>query len=117
MLPLALVRVRGRSMEPTLHEGDVLLVRRRGRARAGRLAVLDLPRDEHGVPRPRAVKRLLRQEPGGWWIDSDHAGHGVTSFEVGLIRPEAVLGVVVARLRPRPALLTRAHGAPPRGPG
>lgn len=96
--------VRGRSMEPTLRDGDRLLVRsgQRG-ARPGRLVVVALPDG-----RPVAVKRLVRREPdGGWWVERDNPREGVDSWQVGALPEAAVLGVVVARLWPRPGRLPR----------
>ncbi|WP_307818083.1 S24/S26 family peptidase [Janibacter endophyticus] len=105
--PFALVRVSGRSMEPTLHAGDLLLVTRLGRAvRAGDVVVCDLPADGHGRPRPRAVKRVTGRDPDDparWWIDSDNPGAGVTSFDptVGSLADDAVRGRVLLRISRR----------------
>ena len=103
----ALVRVRGRSMEPTLHDGDVLLVVHGLAPRAGSLAVVRLPPDRTGMPRPVSVKRVTGPDPEAperWWIDSDNAAEGVTSFDVGSLATEHVLARVIGRLRrgPRP---------------
>ena len=105
----ALVRVRGRSMEPTLREGDLLLVLHGLAPQRGRLALVRLPPDRDGMPRPLSVKRVAGPDPDDasrWWIDSDNAREGVTSFDVGSIPPEDVVARVVARLprrRRRPA--------------
>ncbi len=86
-------------MEPTFDAGDVLLVLR-GHPRPG-VAIVALPHDRHGQPRPPAVKRITSApgEPGRWWVDSDNPA-GVTSFEVGTLPDEAVLARVVARVWP-----------------
>ncbi|MFZ5869402.1 MAG: S24/S26 family peptidase, partial [Actinomycetota bacterium] len=55
---IGLARVRGVSMEPTLRDGDLLLVRWGARPRPGRLAVVRLPEG-----RPLSVKRVVRQVP------------------------------------------------------
>ncbi|MCA0336807.1 MAG: S24 family peptidase [Actinobacteria bacterium] len=109
-----LVRVRGVSMQPSFDPGDLLLVSSRRPPRPADAAVVRLPPDRHGTPRPVALKRLVHAEPGGWWIDSDNARHGVTSFEVGLIPVEDVLGVVRRRLWP---MTPRPGGAQSRGQG
>ena len=79
---LELVGVRGRSMLPTLAEGDVLLVRggraAHRRARAGRLAVVRLSAD-----RPVAVKRLAVRDDDGWWVERDNPAEGVDSWQLG----------------------------------
>ena len=62
---LGLAHVRGRSMEPTLHEGDRLVVLYGVRPRPGRMALVRLPDDDSGAPRPLAVKRVARPAPDG----------------------------------------------------
>jgi SOS-response transcriptional repressor LexA len=91
----ALVRVRGASMQPTLRHGDVLLVRVGASPRSGRLAVVRLPQ------RPGlSVKRLLRREPEGWWVERDNPREGVDSWAVGAVPDADVVAEVVTRLWP-----------------
>ena len=90
---LGLARVHGRSMEPTLSEGDLLLVLHGGRPRVGRLVVVRLP---DGVV---AVKRAVRREPGGWWVERDNPREGVDSWRVGAIADEQVVARVLLRVR------------------
>ena len=80
-------------MEPTLREGDVLLVLHGGRPRLGRLLVVRLP---GGV---LAVKRAVRREPDGWWVERDNPREGVDSWRVGAIADEDVVARVLARVR------------------
>ena len=90
-----LVAVAGRSMEPTLRDGDRLLVRWGAVPVAGRVAVVRLPGG-----RPLAVKRLLRREPEGWWVERDNPAEGVDSWSVGAVPDSDVLGLVVRRVWP-----------------
>jgi len=106
--------VRGRSMHPTLRDGDRLLVRavRAGRAaRAGDLVIVRLPGG-----RPEAVKRLVGRQDGGWWVERDNPAEGVDSWLVGAIPDGDLLGVVRARLWPRPRRF-RAGAGTSAGPG
>jgi phage repressor protein C with HTH and peptisase S24 domain len=80
-------------MEPTLYEGDVLLVLHGGRPRVGGLLVLRLP---DGVV---AVKRAVRREPGGWWVERDNSREGVDSWRVGAIADVDVVARVLVRVR------------------
>jgi len=85
-------------MLPTYRDGDVLLVLRGVTLRAGRAAVVRLPPDAEGRPRPLAVKRLTGPDPAApqrWWVDSDNAAEGVTSFEIGSLHGDDILAVVV----------------------
>ncbi len=91
--------VRGRSMRPTLHDGDRLLVRHGAAPRAGDLVVVRLP---DGVV---AVKRATTRRDGGWWVERDNPAEGVDSWQVGAIPEADVLAVV--RLRVWPARRSR----------
>lgn len=99
--------VRGRSMTPTLREGDRLLVRYAAQPRPGRLAVV---RFADGVV---AVKRLDHRARDGWWVVRDNPVEGRDSWSGGAIVEGGVLAVVVARLWPRPGRLPDAPGAQP----
>jgi signal peptidase I len=96
--------VRGRSMQPTLVDGDRLMVRTvrpdDPDPPPGSLVVVRLPDG-----RPEAVKRLVRREPEGWWVERDNPDEGVDSWLVGAIAEPDLIGVVLARVWPRPRLL------------
>jgi nickel-type superoxide dismutase maturation protease len=95
------VRVSGRSMLPTLHPGDWLLVRYGARPAAGRLVVVRLP------DRPVSVKRAAVRDANGWWVESDNPAEGTDSWTLAApVAHEDVLGVVLWRYRP---LVRRAH--------
>jgi hypothetical protein len=108
-----LATVRGVSMQPTLYDGDILLVRyRTPRSRplaAGTLAVLRLPPGPDGTARPISVKRVTGPAPSGqsgWWVERDNPAAGVDSWSVGAIADDDVLATVVAGLWP-PRVLWR----------
>ena len=85
-------------MEPTLHDGERLLVRWRARgAGPGRLVIVRLPGG-----RPDSVKRIVHRDPDGWWVERDNPAEGVDSWLVGAIADADLLGVVLARLWPGP---------------
>ena len=86
--------VHGSSMEPTLGDGDVLLVRYGARPRVGQLLLVRLP------GRPVAVKRATRREPDGWWVERDNPAGGVDSWLVGVIPDRDVVAVVRRRMWP-----------------
>jgi signal peptidase I len=90
--------VRGRSMQPTLYDGDRLLVRHGAVPRVGDLVVVRLP---DGVV---AVKRAtFREQAGrepGWWVERDNPRVGVDSWAVGAVPDSRVVAVVVTRIWP-----------------
>ena len=93
-LPLGRVLVRGRSMEPTLRDGDHLLVRWGGVPRPGRLVVVRWP------GRPLSVKRAGVLADDGWWVERDNPAEGVDSWQVGPVPPDDMLCTVLLRLWP-----------------
>jgi signal peptidase I len=99
--------VRGRSMLPTLRDGDLLLVRYGRKPRPGSLVVVRLPEG-----RPLSVKRAAQLTPDGWWVERDNEADGVDSWLVGAIPPADVVAVAVARLWPRPRPVRRRRPKP-----
>ena len=95
--------VRGRSMQPTLYDGDRLLVVHGVPPRTGGLAVVRLP---DGVV---AVKRATRREVDGWWVERDNPREGADSWSLGTIPDEAVVARVLVRVWP----LVRGLSRPP----
>ncbi len=95
-------------MRPTLEPGDLLLVSGRSPVRPGSLVVARLPGD-----RPVGVKRATHRAGAGWWVERDSPVEGVDSWTFGAVADGDVLGVVLARLWPRPGRLPRSrHGGP-----
>jgi hypothetical protein len=97
--------VRGRSMQPTMYDGDRLLVVHGARPRPGRPAVVRLP---DGTV---AVKRVTARDEHGWWVERDNPREGVDSWSVGAIPAADVLAVVLARVWP--PLRRRPMSSPP----
>ena len=92
--------VRGRSMEPTYHDGDRLLVAWGLSPRPGRAAVVSLPPGPDG-PRPLAVKRVTGRDPADparWWVERDNDAVGVDSWTVGSLASEDIRGLVLTRI-------------------
>lgn len=89
-------------MEPTLHPGDWLLTWRGLRSgRPPRIAPGQIVIARHpGRPDLLLVKRAIRQEPDGWWLDSDNPDAGpVDSGTFGVVRPDLIEGRVMLRYR------------------
>ena len=94
---LGLAVVRGRSMEPTLYDGDRLLCLHGVPPRTGRLAVVRLRTTDGPVV---AVKRVTHRVPEGWWVERDNPRVGVDSWRVGAVADQDVVALVLARVWP-----------------
>lgn len=91
-------------MRPLLAPGDLLLISHRRAPRPGVLVVARLA--DGAVVVKRAVgRRTTAAGAPGWWLLSEDPAVGVDSRHRGPVPDDAVLGVVLARLRPRPRLL------------
>jgi nickel-type superoxide dismutase maturation protease len=99
--PLRVALVRGPSMVPTLRDGDRVLVRVPARRTAvGRVVLVELP------DRPLSVKRLVAVEPGGLVrVEGDNEFGSTDSRTLGPLSRDAVKGLVLVRLWPRPRWL------------
>lgn len=94
--PFTRVMVGGYSMLPVLHPGDYLLVRRAARVRPGHVVVVRHPHR----PTLLTVKRVVRREERGWWVEGDNDEASDDSRTFGPVDAEAVVGRVVLRYWP-----------------
>jgi SOS-response transcriptional repressor LexA len=104
--PLERVAVAERSMEPALRPGDWLVVWRGLRAaqplriKPGQIVIARQP----GTADFLLVKRAVRRQAGGWWLESDNwAVAAVDSRSFGAVAPELVIARVLVRYRRGPA--------------
>lgn len=101
MLGLTRVRIAGPSMAPALMPGDWWLVRTIGPVRPGSAVLLRHPHRDLLV-----VKRAVRREEGGWWVEGDDPELSEDSRTWGAVPASGILGVLVLRYRrgsvPRP---------------
>ena len=87
--------MRGPSMSPTLHDGDVVLARFGATPRPDDVVLVGWA----ARPEQLSVKRAVRPEADGWWVLGDNPFGSTDSRTLG---PAKVLGVVWARLWPHP---------------
>ena len=86
-------------MVPALRSGDALLVRRGGRVRPGRVVVARF----RTRPDLLVVKRAVRPQDGGWWVEGDNTLIEDDSRRYGVAD---VIGEVLIRYYPRPGRLS-----------
>jgi phage repressor protein C with HTH and peptisase S24 domain len=85
-------------MSTTLADGDVVLVRFGRPARPGDVVLVRWP----ARPEQLSVKRAVRAEDTGWWVEGDNPFGSTDSRTLGAAE---VVGVVTRRLWPRPRRL------------
>jgi phage repressor protein C with HTH and peptisase S24 domain len=91
--------VRGRSMLPTLREGDRLMVRYAARVSPGHLVLARFPDGTLAVKRAVERRTTAAGQPA-WWLLSDNPEEGVDSRHRGAVPEGDVLAVVGARVWP-----------------
>nr|WP_307243384.1 S26 family signal peptidase [Catenuloplanes indicus] len=94
------VLVHGPSMVPTLRHGDAVLVWERARIRPGDVVVGEF-RSRPGL---LVVKRAVREQDGGWWLEGDNALITDDSRAFGVAD---VRGRVTFRYWPKPSFFRR----------
>ena len=94
-----LVLVQGPSMVPTLRSGDALVVRHGAKVRSGDIVVARF----RTRPDLLVVKRAVRPQDGGWWIQGDNPLIEDDSRAYGVAD---VIGRVLIRYYPRPGRLS-----------
>jgi phage repressor protein C with HTH and peptisase S24 domain len=85
-------------MVPTLRDGDAVLVHRGARVRPGQVVVARF----RSRPELLVVKRVVRAEGGGWWLEGDNEFVADDSRAFGVAD---VIGCVILRYWPRPGRL------------
>jgi phage repressor protein C with HTH and peptisase S24 domain len=89
-------------MSPTLHDGDVVVVRFGASVQVGDVVLV-----RWGArPGQLSVKRAARPEGAGWWVVGDNPFGSTDSRTLG---PAEVLGVVRWRLWPAAGRLSTRH--------
>jgi phage repressor protein C with HTH and peptisase S24 domain len=86
-------------MVPTLRSGDALLVRRGAKVRSGDIVVARF----RTRPELLVVKRAVRPQDGGWWIQGDNALIEDDSRRYGVAD---VIARVLIRYYPKPGRLS-----------
>ncbi|WP_067508012.1 S26 family signal peptidase [Actinoplanes sp. TFC3] len=97
-LPLFAVLVQGPSMAPALRTGDALVVWRTRHIREGDVVVAAF----RSRPDLLVVKRAIRAQDNGWWVQGDNEFVTDDSRAFGVAD---ILGRVVFRYWPRPGRL------------
>ena len=98
------VRVTGASMEPTLADGDRLLCRDLSARRPPRVGDVVVARRPDRLDL-LLVKRVVRRDPEGWWLEGDNPAASDDSRVFGPVPDALMLGRAVVRWWPRPRLL------------
>src|SRR5215203_377631 len=85
----------GKSMNPTLKDGEVVLVDREAKIEVGDIVVAKHPVE----PKSEVVKRVARiNERGHYFLVGDNEADSIDSRHYGAVTHEYIKGKVVARL-------------------
>ncbi|GEL26568.1 hypothetical protein PSU4_55220 [Pseudonocardia sulfidoxydans NBRC 16205] len=87
-------------MSPALSDGDVVVVRFGAPVSVGDVVLVRWA----SRPGQLSVKRAVRPEAGGWWVEGDNPFGSTDSRTLG---PATVDAVVTARMWPKPGTLRR----------
>ncbi len=101
-LPFRLIAVSGNSMSPTYNDGDWLLFRslsgidhRSARRLQGKVVVIE----RESYPGIYFIKRVLRVDASGLWVEGDNQGASTDSRQWGAITPPEIVGRVLFRYK------------------
>lgn len=92
------VRIVGPSMEPALHNGEWWVVRPARRIRVGQVVAARHPHR----PELLMVKRVVRREGDGWWLEGDNPQSSDDSRTFGAVPEQSIVGVLWWRYRRAP---------------
>jgi nickel-type superoxide dismutase maturation protease len=93
-LPIAIYRVAERSMEPTLMEGDYILVW----AAQCRLAPRDMVVMKHPASGITLVKRVRLIEGARIYVEGDNGPESEDSRDFGAVEQSSILGKVIFKV-------------------
>ncbi len=92
LFPFKLFKVKGKSMEPTLKEGDYVLLRLTRRVKNGDLVVFN-----HG--NKEMIKRVSKVEGSKLWVIGDNKSHSTDSRYFGWVDTKEVTGRVIWKIK------------------
>ena len=92
------VRIVGPSMEPAIRNGEWWVVRPARRIRAGQVVAARHPQR----PEMLVVKRVVRREGDGWWLEGDNPQSSDDSRTFGAVPEKSIVGVLWWRYRRAP---------------
>lgn len=87
------IAVIGQSMEPKYRDGDWLLVGVGWPITPGCVLLARDPRKQDRL----VVKRAIRRDAAGWWVEGDNDARSTDSRQFGRLRQGSILGRVLFR--------------------
>ena len=100
-LPFRSIAVSGSSMKPTYNDGDWLLFKQvtvsasDSQSLVGKVVVIE----RESFPGIHLIKRVVRAEQSGIWVEGDNKEASTDSRQWGAITPTEIVGVVLLRYR------------------
>lgn len=91
LLPYQVFIIHGKSMEPTLREGAILVIKKTKRVKLQDMIALYSPQDQRII-----IKRLVRITESGYFVKGDNGDGSTDSRHFGAVKKEDIIGRVVA---------------------
>lgn len=92
--PIGIYKVRDRSMEPSFHDGDYVVVNSWARS----FKVGDVVIAEHPKGKMLLLKRVKRADSSGYFLVGDNAASSTDSRHFGYLQKSRLIGKVVAKV-------------------
>ncbi len=91
--PISIYKVHDKSMEPSFHDGDYVIVSRWSTFGTGDVVVLSHP------SKPiKLLKRISRIKSGRYSVVGDNAPRSIDSRNFGPVGKESIFGKVIAKI-------------------
>ena len=93
ILPIRIFRVAERSMEPTIKEGDYLVL-----LAFGRLGIGDIVALKHPYKNLTIIKRIVKARVDSIYVEGDNGKSSEDSRRFGFVKKSVVIGKVLLKI-------------------
>ncbi|MFI5412762.1 MAG: nickel-type superoxide dismutase maturation protease [Candidatus Micrarchaeales archaeon] len=91
--PFAIFKIADNSMEPTLHEGDYVIVNKRATARKGDIVV-----SKHPMKNIFIIKRVKKVGEDSVFLNGDNVEESIDSRHFGAVDKNSIFGKMILKI-------------------